>query len=286
MPTPAYLLVAHGSRDPRPARELSLLAQQVAGGLASALRPLATLASPSGRSSKQPNASNVPLVATAFLELQPQPLHQEILAVSQQAAAAGHDELCILPLFLLPGVHVMEDIPAEVAIAQTQLSEALTLRLCRHFGSYSQLSQKMRSALPFQKGRRILLSHGSRRPGGNAPIETLAKELRATPAFWSVEPGLDTQVEQKNQQNGQTEPDLTIIPYFLFSGGITDAIAQQQQELATRFPTQHFHVLPPLNQSFPLAQWIVDWIVTDILSDSSQSSKETTSITHLDEVSG
>jgi sirohydrochlorin ferrochelatase len=265
MPTPAYLLVAHGSRDPRPAEELSHLAQQVAAGLASAFRPLVPLAGAASRSSNPPEATSLPLVATAFLELQPQPLHQQILAVAEQAATAGHDRLYILPLFLLPGVHVMEDIPAEVAIAQSQLHIPLALHLCDHFGYDSQLSQKLRSALPYPSGQRILLSHGSRRPGGNAPVEALASALDAVPAFWSVEPDLTTQVEQQNLHqcldNGQTGADITIIPYFLFSGGITDAIAQQRHELATRFPEQQFHILPPLNQSVPLDQWIVDWIV-------------------------
>ncbi|MEO1210353.1 MAG: sirohydrochlorin chelatase [Cyanobacteria bacterium J06638_20] len=269
MPTPAYLLVAHGSRDPRPAKELSQLAQQVAASLASASRPLAPVGATS-YSSAPPDAANLPLVATAFLELQPEPLHQQILAVSEQAVAAGYDELYILPLFLLPGVHVMEDIPAEVAIAQTQLHGPLALHLCDHFGHYSQLSQKLRSALPYSHGKRILLSHGSRHPGGNAPIEVLADALEALPAFWSVEPDLKTQVEKQCLHQcldtGQTGTDITIIPYFLFSGGITDAIAQQKQELATQFPKQTFHVLPPLNQSFPLAQWIVDWIVMGIHS--------------------
>ncbi|MEO1146588.1 MAG: sirohydrochlorin chelatase [Cyanobacteria bacterium J06638_22] len=269
MPTPAYLLVAHGSRDPRPAKELSRLAQQVAAGLALTSRPLAP-AGDASYSSIPPDPANLPLVATAFLELQPEPLHQQILAVSEQAMATGYDELYILPLFLLPGVHVMEDIPAEVAIAQSQLRVPLALHLCDHFGCYSQLSQKLRSALPDPSGQRILLSHGSRRPGGNAPIEVLAKALDAVPAFWSVEPDLNTQVEQQCLHqcldNGQTGTDITIIPYFLFSSGITDAIAQQKQELATQFPGQTFHVLPPLSQSFPLDQWIVDWMMTDVLS--------------------
>lgn len=260
MPHSAYLLVAHGSRDPRPAEELALLAQQVARGLAAAARLL-----PVGASRwAEPSATSAePLVATAFLELQPRPLHEEILAVVQQAIAAGYDELRILPLFLLPGVHVMEDIPEEVAIAQTHLPATFSLKLCPHFGSYSKLSQKMRSALPSQDGTRLLLSHGSRRPGGNAPVEALAEALGAIPAFWSVEPSLEKQLERHCSDQGQQHEEITIIPYFLFSGGITDAIAQQQQELATRFPAKHFHSLPPLNQSFPLAQWIVDWMMTD-----------------------
>jgi len=271
MPHSAYLLVAHGSRDPRPAEELTLLAQQVARGLAAAARLLPVGAS---RWSESPEVSTVPMVATAFLELQPRPLHEEIVAVVREAIAAGYDELCILPLFLLPGVHVMEDIPEEVAIAQAQIPANFSLKLCSHFGSYGKLSQRMRSALPSQEGTRILLSHGSRRLGGNAPVEALAEALGAIPAFWSVEPSLGEQVERQVSQNEQPSQEFTIIPYFLFSGGITDAIAQQQQELATRFPARHFHSLPPLNQSFPLAQWIVDWITTDAQSDSTRRHRE------------
>lgn len=259
MSHPAYLLVAHGSRDPRPALELAQLAQNVAQCLPTSHTP-AVVAGAASRAGQSTDARGA-FVATAFLELQPRPLHQEIVAVAQTALAQGYDELCILPLFLLPGTHVMEDIPAEVAIARQALAAAFPLRLCPHFGSSPNLSQNWLSVLPAQPGGRILLAHGSRRLGGNAPVETLAAALGAVPAFWAVEPGLTTQVAALAAQ-GVSE--ITLLPYFLFPGGITDAIAQQQQALAARYPAIRFHQVPPLSRSVPLAQWVADWITNAV----------------------
>src|SRR5512146_3174245 len=110
MPTSAYLLVAHGSRDPRPQIALEALGQRVQKALTQATPTL--VAVPSSMAA-QPNAH---LVQTACLELQPQPLHQQIQEFAEQAIAAHIPTLEIMPLFLLPGVHVMDDIPGEVAI--------------------------------------------------------------------------------------------------------------------------------------------------------------------------
>jgi len=61
--------------------------------------------------------STRPLIGTACLELSPVPLHEQIKEFGVGALAGGYNCFQVVPLFLLPGVHVIEDIPTEVAIA-------------------------------------------------------------------------------------------------------------------------------------------------------------------------
>jgi len=56
------------------------------------------------------------------------------------ALALAGNRLQVVPLFLLPGVHVMEDIPTEVAIAQQALDPELKIALQPHLGTHLGLS--------------------------------------------------------------------------------------------------------------------------------------------------
>jgi sirohydrochlorin cobaltochelatase len=229
MPDSACLLVSHGSHDPRPALAAATLAQQI-----TQLAPHLW-------------------VKPAVLECSPLPLHQQIEDFAQAAIAQNCTHLYLLPLFLLPGVHVMEDIPAEVAIAQSHLPQ-IQLTTLPHLGTDPNLYQLLELAA---SSSRILLSHGSRRAGGNAPVESIASHLNALPAYWSVAPSLSTQVAELIRQ-GSTE--ITILSYFLFEGGITDAIAQTVQQLSTTYPAVRLHLSATLAAHSALAQHIVDLI--------------------------
>nr|WP_242024847.1 sirohydrochlorin chelatase [Leptolyngbya sp. FACHB-60] len=196
-----------------------------------------------------------PLVGTACLEVGAVPLHQQIVAFSQRAQAAGVHRVRVIPLFLLAGVHVMEDIPAEVELA-CQALPGLSLEVCPHLGSHPGLINLLRHKLRTTATEAlIVLSHGSRRPGGNAPICDLAQGLGGTAAFWAVAPSLDTQVIHYIQSGVQR---VAILPYFLFAGSTTDAITHHTEELAERFPQMGFHLLPPLGPSPELARLVID----------------------------
>lgn len=196
-----------------------------------------------------------PLVGTACLEIGAVPLHQQIVAFSQRAQAAGVRRVQIIPLFLLAGVHVMEDIPAEVELARQALP-GLRLEVCPHLGSHPGLRGLLRHKLRTTAAEGlIVLSHGSRRPGGNAPICALAQGLGGSAAFWAVAPSLDTQVIHYMQSGVQR---VAILPYFLFAGSTTDAITHHTEELAERFPQMGIHLLPPLGPSPELARLVVD----------------------------
>jgi sirohydrochlorin cobaltochelatase len=228
MPTQtAYILVSHGSPDPRPAIAAAQVAQWVSDRLDSAW------------------------VKTAVLECAPQPLHQQIQEIAQAAIAQDFRHLQLVPLFLLPGVHVMEDIPAEVAIAQQHLPH-LPLTVCPYLGTDLTLHQ----LLPEATTPAILMSHGSRRKGGNAPIEAIALQRQALPAFWSVEPKLESQVAVLAAQGHQ---EITVLPYFLFEGGIIDAIAQHMHQLSQQHDVS-LRFTPLLGHNPELAEHIVNLI--------------------------
>jgi sirohydrochlorin cobaltochelatase len=197
-----------------------------------------------------------PVVETAVLELHPQPLHQQIAATAERAIAAGYQQLNVIPLFLLRGVHVMEDIPTEVAIAQRILGDRLNLRICPHLGSHPQVRTLL--TLPPHRPSTatwVLVSHGSRRPGGNEPVEAIALDLGATVAYWSVEPKLDTQLAHLVRMGCR---EIVILPYFLFAGGITDAIAQMLQSVAHQYPYVRLDLREPIGDSERLAHLVLN----------------------------
>lgn len=274
----AYLLVSHGSRDPRPAiavEHLALLITQrlqllrrYSGGQQSVARHYssmgdygASLSTPVFPSAAGTAAS--PLIGTAVLELALTPLHQQIQQFAQQVIAAGYDTIKLLPLFLLPGVHVMEDLPAELAIASQQLGPRITCQICPYLGScQTQIGQLLlnpvESFVSDPQTSRILIAHGSRRPGSHQPVETIARQLRAIPAYWSVPPSLEDQVIGLIKQ-GQHQ--IAILPYFLFEGGITDAIAQMVTRLSQQFPYASLHLSRPLGATPALADCAIDLLV-------------------------
>jgi len=198
------------------------------------------------------------LVGTATLELADAPLHEQIRQFASVALAEGCNQLQLLPLFLLPGVHVREDIPTEVALAQQGLGEAVVLNQRPHVGTHSGIGRLMASQWKLvDVDAKILLSHGSRRVGGNAPVEAVAEELGAVAAYWSVQPTLEEQVKVLVAAGHKR---IGILPYFLFPGGITDAIAQRVVSLQTEFLRVRLNLGEPIGVSRKLANLIVDLI--------------------------
>jgi hypothetical protein len=230
--TSAYLLVTHGSRDPRSQIGVEHLAHLVR-------RKLAFMADSAAVNSYEKNTALVlrsqpALLATAVLEGGSQTLAQQIIDFSQTAIAQNCQKLVIFPIFLLPGVHVREDIPIQVAQAQTQISHRIALILNPYLGSQrgmkALLAERFASLPP---GQRLLLAHGTRLREGTELIETLAQSLDAIPAYWSVEPSLATQISKLTALG---QKSFAICPYFLFAGGITDAIAKPSSNYAKPFP--------------------------------------------------
>ncbi|NET58404.1 MAG: sirohydrochlorin chelatase [Symploca sp. SIO2E6] len=200
-----------------------------------------------------------PLVGTATLELAPSTLHEQIQQFARVTVGAGCQQIQLLPLFLLPGVHVMEDIPAEVALAQANLGNAIALNLQPHLGANLGLGRLLAKQLSLLKtDAKILLAHGSRRIGGNEPIEIIANTLGMVAAYWSMQPTLEEQVKILADAGNQ---EIMIVPYFLFPGSITDAISQMVASLQEQFPLLLLRLGEPMGVSAELAQLVVDLII-------------------------
>ena len=260
----AYLLVTHGSRDPRPHWATAQLAQRVVQRLHSrlpqvlplALASTATRVATYGGQRNQQLASKPALVGTAVLELGSSPLPEQIQQFTETVRTAGYRRIRIVPLFLLPGVHVMEDIPEAVAEAQSCLGTAISLELQPYLGSHPQLAQLVADSVKANRDRTwMLLAHGSRRPGGNRPIEQLAQQLGMHPAYWAVEPSARSQLERLVAQGQQR---ISLLPYFLFEGSLTDAIAQMVKQFVADYPQVTVNLAQPLSHSLQLADLITD----------------------------
>ncbi len=194
-----------------------------------------------------------PLIQTGVLELG-QPLHQQLQAFAEQASQSGCESIQLLPMFLLAGVHVVEDIPAEVAQVESQLP----IQIYPHLGSAAELWKllNLQSAPGLAPdSARVLISHGSRRSGVQQTVDEIAAKLGAVAAYWSVVPSLETQVSQLVQQGAQ---QIELLPYFLFAGGITDAIAQKVTELQQQLPNAQLELRQPMGATPEMAALIVN----------------------------
>ncbi len=209
-------------------------------------------------------STTLPMLGSATLELAEQPLHQQIQQFAQRFVSHLRENevpllnasVEVVPLFLLQGVHVMEDIPAEVAIAQRALAEQVKVNVRAHLGSYPGLKRLLHAIVDeLPATHKILLAHGSRRPGSSEAIESLAADVGAIPAYWAVSPSVDSQVASLVSTGCQ---QITVLPYFLFSGGITDAIAQLMEQLSQTFPHIQLQLAQPLGASPALAKVITD----------------------------
>lgn len=225
----AYLLVVHGSRDPRPQIAVTQLAQQLNLWL------------------QEFSPQQYSHVGTAQLELGEKPLHLQIVDF---ADSCGVKKVVILPLFLLPGVHVMEDIPAEVEIVNEIGLEVLVKPFLGECEDLVDLVALQRVDFP---ARTILLAHGSRRENGNQPVEQLAAKLGLDLAYWSIEPSL---VDRVVAATAEGINEIGVLLYFLFLGGITDAISESVQQIGEQFPDVKISFGEPIGDNSKLVDAI------------------------------
>ncbi|HHP7232797.1 MAG TPA: sirohydrochlorin chelatase [Xenococcaceae cyanobacterium] len=263
----AFLLVYHGSRDPRP----KVICQQLAHYFQQKLkRAIWELQNKSLHSPDEPSyydaqislastaSERSPLVETVALELATLPLHQNIAQFAQKAIALNKRNLIIIPLFLSLGVHVRQDIPSEIALAQSQIPQQLKIQLNPPLGSYKELNQLLLAQFEAHSASaRILLAHGSRLATANQLTEHLAEQCTAQVAYWAISPDLEAVVSQQLADHPKT---ITIIPYFLFPGKTTDAIAEKVAQLQQQYPQTQLMLGQPLGATPTLAQLILDKI--------------------------
>ena len=237
----ALFLVTHGSSDRR-----SWLA----------LQNLVTVAR--SRKNGDGNDYGDRYISGGCLEGQELNLSQQLVQFATEVIPDGVSEIVILPLFLLEGVHVSEDIPEQVAIAESKLTDKLAekfpdrspdrsiFRLMAHLGTDNQIPslllqhfEKYSDESSLEKQGRILMAHGSRRFGANQVVEDLATQSQAIAAYWGVEPKIETQIDNLLAQGFHK---INVLPYFLTEGGITEAIANKLELYRDRAQIQQLPV--------------------------------------------
>jgi sirohydrochlorin ferrochelatase len=270
-----YILVFHGSHDPRSQQAASQLTdafrqriQQTdpvieAIGEAIPADPVLRRSFTSTQLVTMSSAvkTGICVVQDAYLECHSRPLVEQIDRVLRQshAIASSITVPCqIIPVFLLAGTHVMVDLPAAIAAVQTSPNQMLTIT--PHLGSHPGLKRLLNECLsPLPMEAWILLAHGSRRSSANQAIEQLALDLGTVTAYWSTAPSLETRIHELAASGLRK---IGILPYFLFSGAITDAIAQGVAQLRLTFPNLTLTLAQPLDVKIPeLADLLVDLAV-------------------------
>lgn len=262
----AYLLVFHGSTDPRSAiaaqRLAVLFSERIVNCDRLPLKQKSLDALLRGESPAIATQALKPLVEVGALESGVVPLDQQIVRLGQHLEAisgsTGQRVIKLVPLFLLAGVHVAEDIPEMVALAQAKLGDAVQIEVMAHLGAVPRLRRVLTERMsPIAAEAWVLLAHGSRRVGANQQVEALADHLGAIAAYWSTPPSLETQLKALIQAGFRK---IGVLPYFLFPGGITDAIAQQLETFSQQFPGIQLHQAALLNATPEIADLIVDQV--------------------------
>ncbi len=234
----AYLLTTHGSRDFRSQLALEQLTKLIRIEIET-----------------QPDAIEYPIVNTGTLEFNSLPLSQQIQQFAKEALVLGYQRLQLLPLFLLPGVHVTEDIPQAIASAQTLMGEEILITQLPCLGTNIDLVKLWTNRLVgICADATVLLSHGTRRSGGNRIVETTAQQLSALTAYCSVSPSLDNRITMLAKAKCKR---IVILPHVLFDGAIMDAIASQVTRLQQQLPQVQLILEQPLGATADLAKLIV-----------------------------
>ena len=272
-----YFLVFHGSRDRRPQLLLSelirslnkqitdesILTQSKSSQQRTDLENHIDIGNYTGKmSSSNTNVVDslgnkvIPLVDVGSLELTPISLQKQLEKYAKFLQKRGCKRLKILPLFLVPGVHVCEDIPAEITPVQSRLAPGIKLELLPYLGSYPQILVILRKQFDrLPHNGKILLAHGTSYLGGNEWLKNLAIQLEAQIAYYSVKSSLQEQIELLISQQKQK---ITIVPYFLFPGKITDAIATEVKRLQQVYPDTELFLGKPLGATNELMNLIVE----------------------------
>lgn len=194
------------------------------------------------------------MIEVAALELTDQSLCESLIKFAQRASLQGFKTIKVVPLFLAPGVHVQSDIPTEIASAVKQLDHQITIELSTYIGKYSGIVSLLGSQFAELSAKtRILIAHGSRRIAAAEYYQNLSQQLDAEIAYWSTMPKFPQQIRTQIALGSQK---IAILPYFLFPGKITEAIAQEVANLQREYPHVELQLGKPLGATPAIAELI------------------------------
>ena len=258
----AYLLVFHGSRDSRTltaASELKhlLLTKFRFKNILTQQNYLKANLLDSEDASDTVSLLK-PRVDIAALELGSKSLSESLLDFARQVHSSGIKQINVIPLFLAPGIHVKQDIPSEIDLALKQLDRSITIELSSYLGNYSGIASLLSDKFSQLSGEaRILVAHGSRLSMADSYYQDLATKLDADLAYWSVAPKMASVVKA---QIDSGKKKIAILPYFLFPGRITRAIASEVAQLQKQYPQVELNLGEPLGATEALAKLIAESI--------------------------
>ncbi len=202
------------------------------------------------------NLPMTPLVEVAALELASLSLNESLVNFAQTAYQKGYRKIKVIPLFLAPGIHVTKDIPDEIALAAKRINNHLTIELLPYLGKYSGMIPLISREFSQLSGEtRILVAHGSPLSTATKYFQNLSVKLKATIAYWSISPSLREQVATQIAAGYQK---IAILPYFLFPGKISRAIALEVEALQAENPQVELILGQPLGACEALAQLIFE----------------------------
>ncbi|MBA3782238.1 sirohydrochlorin chelatase [Nocardioides sp. InS609-2] len=212
MAAPALIALAHGSRDPRSAKTITALVDEVR--------------------SMRPDLRIEP----AFLEL----CKPSFQTVVDKLVRAGFDEIVVVPLLLTEAYHAKVDVPSAIALA-TERHPGLRVRATNVLGLEQAflevLDIRMREALKDARVREldalVLAAAGSSDPLANQAVARLARvwgtrhKLPVTAAFASSAPPATGEAVRAFRGEGRRH--IAVASLFLAPGFLPDRAA----ELAT-----------------------------------------------------
>ncbi|NKY84602.1 sirohydrochlorin chelatase [Nocardia veterana] len=203
---PAFIAVAHGSRDPRSAATMSAVVAEIAG--------------------RRPDAD----VRLAFLDLNTPSVEQVIDAV----AAQGHAEVVVVPLLLGSAFHARVDLPGILAAARNR-HPLLRIVQADVLGTDERLVTALRDRVvslgadPADSGLGVAVAAvGSSSAAANRITEQVAAALavgtswRTAICFATTEPALPQAVSELRRLGARR---VVVAPWFLAPGLLTDRLA-------------------------------------------------------------
>ena len=212
---PALLIVGHGSRDPRGAKEFHELISLLREG-----------------------NPDLPIEG-GFIELSRPPISECV----ERLVAGGSHEISAVPLMLLAAGHAKDDIPATL-VREKMSHPGITFHYGRALGIRPELlalmDERISAVVPErEKGESavLIVGRGSSDPDANSDLAKTARlfyEGRPYPlvesAFVSLTPPSVAEALERCEKLGARR--VVVFSYFLFTGVLEERIRKQSEDFA------------------------------------------------------
>ena len=219
VPDPALLIVGHGSRDPRGAKEFHQLVNLMRV--------------------RNPDL----LLEGGFIELSRPPISDCVTRL----AGAGAREVAAVPLMLLAAGHAKDDIPATL-VREKMTNPELTFRYGRALGIRPELlslmDERISAAVPPEEREEtavLVVGRGSSDPDANSDLAKVCRMFYegrpypvVEPAYISMTSPSVTEGLDRCRKLGAKR--VVVFSYFLFTGVLEERIRERSAEFAASNP--------------------------------------------------